>query len=218
MICDLDGTLVDTVPIRITAWLRTFAEAGLPADAMHVGSLIGSDGKWLTEQVAARGSRVLSPAELEAVDRRAGEIYSELNTAPAPLPGVKAFLAALEAAGLPWAIATSSRPAQVGVSIRALGLPSPPVVVDGLAVARAKPEPDLLLAAAAALAVDPPRCWCVGDATWDIRAAIAAGMVPIGVSTGSATPDQLRARGAVRVVESLDQLIEELRDVRSGTG
>lgn len=210
VVCDLDGTLVDTVPTRITAWLRTFEEFGLPADPGHVASLIGSDGKWLAEQVAARSSRALSPAELEAIDRRAGAIYGELNTAPRPLPGVAAFLAALNRAGVKWAIATSSRPAQVGVSVAALGLAQPPVIVDGQAVSRAKPEPDLLLAAAAALGTAPDGCWCVGDSRWDVQAAISAHMVPVGVTTGSATAEELRADGAVAVVDRLDRLVGAL--------
>ena len=210
VVCDLDGTLVDTVPTRITAWLRTFEESGLPADRGHVASLIGSDGKWLAEQVAARDSRALSPADAEAIDRRAGEIYGELNTAPRPLPGVAAFLAALNAAGVKWAIATSSRPAQVGVSVAALGLAQPPVIVDGQAVSRAKPEPDLLLAAAAALGTAPDGCWCVGDSRWDVQAAIAAQMLPVGVTTGSATAEELRADGALAVVDRLDRLVGAL--------
>jgi alpha,alpha-trehalose phosphorylase len=210
VICDLDGTLVDTVPTRITAWLRTFEEFGLPADRGHVASLIGSDGKWLAEQVAARASQALSPADAEAIDRRAGEIFGELNTAPRPLPGVAAFLAALNAAGVKWAIATSSRPAQVGVSVAALGLAQPPVVVDGQAVSRAKPEPDLLLAAAAALGTAPDGCWCVGDSRWDVQAAIAAQMVPVGVTTGSATAEELRVDGALAVVDRLDRLVGAL--------
>jgi len=210
VVCDLDGTLVDTVPTRITAWLRTFEEFGLPADCGHVASLIGSDGKWLAEQVAARASRVLSPAEAEAIDRRAGEIYGELNMAPRPLPGVAAFLAALNRAGVKWAIATSSRLAQVGASVAALGLAQPPVIVDGEAVSRAKPDQDLLLAAAAALGTAPDGCWCVGDSRWDVQAAIAAHMVPVGVTTGSATADELRADGALAVVDRLDRLVGAL--------
>ncbi len=210
VVCDLDGTLVDTVPTRIAAWLRTFEEIGLPADRGHVASLIGSDGKWLAEQVAAHASRALSPADAEAIDRRAGEIYGQLNTAPRALPGAAAFLAALNRAGVKWAIATSSRLAQVGVSVAALGLARPPVIVDGQAVSRAKPEPDLLLAAAAALGTAPDGCWCVGDSRWDVQAAIAAQMLPVGVTTGSATAEELRADGALAVVDRLDRLVGAL--------
>ena len=45
VIFDLDGTLVDTVDIRIEAWLRTFAEINFSAERKHVAGLIGADGK-----------------------------------------------------------------------------------------------------------------------------------------------------------------------------
>jgi HAD superfamily hydrolase (TIGR01509 family) len=211
VICDLDGTLVDTVPTRIEAWIQTFAEVDLPADRAHVASLIGSDGKWLAERVAERANRSLSADEAEAIDRRAGERYGELNTDPRPLPGVEGFLDALDAAGIPWAVATSSRPAQVRGSVAALRRDPWPVVVDGLAVERAKPEPDLLLAAADRLATRPEGCWCVGDARWDVLAALAAGMRPVGVATGAASAGDLRDAGAITVVDRLDELIGLLR-------
>lgn len=207
VICDLDGTLVDTVLTRIEAWLQTFAEVDLPAERDHVASLIGSDGKWLAERVAERANRRLSAAEAEAIDQRAGERYGELNIDPSPLPGVAEFLDALDTAGIPWAVATSSRPAQVRVSVAALRRDPWPVVVDGLAVERAKPEPDLLLAAADRLATRPEGCWCVGDARWDVLAAVAARMQPVGVTTGAASATDLRYAGAVTVVERLDDLI-----------
>lgn len=210
VICDLDGTLVDTVPIRITAWLRTLAEFELPADEQLVASLIGSDGRWLADRVAERSGRRLTPAQAEAIDQRSGEIYGDLNRNPRPLAGVTEFVEALSERRIPWAIATSSRPEQIGTSVAALELAESPVVIDGLMVSRAKPEPDLLLAAATALGHGPEGCWCVGDATWDMQAAKAAGMIPIGVTTGSADPAALRRAGAAAVVERLDQLVEWL--------
>src|SRR3954447_17495274 len=102
LIFDLDGTLVDTVDERIEAWMRTFAEIGIPAERPHVAGLIGADGKRLALEVAgiakrrpaagvvgADGKRLalevagianrrLSEDRAEAVDRRAGELFSEL--------------------------------------------------------------------------------------------------------------------------------------------
>src|SRR3977135_160146 len=60
LLFDLDGTLVDTVNLRIETWLRTFAEIGFPAERKHVAGLIGADGKRLAMEVAAIGGRRLS--------------------------------------------------------------------------------------------------------------------------------------------------------------
>jgi beta-phosphoglucomutase-like phosphatase (HAD superfamily) len=214
ILLDLDGTLVDTVGTRIEAWLRTFAEFGIPAERGDVAALIGSDGKHLAREIGGRADRGVDDELAEAIDRRAGEIYSDLNVDPQPLPGVGGFLDAVEAQGIPWAIATSSRRGQVGRSVEALGRPAEPRIVDGSAVTRAKPEPDLLFAAARELGVPADGCWCVGDSTWDMRAAAAAGMTPIAVLAGSAvTSAELRAAGAAESVPQIDDLIPALRPV-----
>ena len=67
--------------------------------------------------------------------------------------------------------------------------------------------PDLLLRAAERLGLPPHDCWAVGDSTWDIRAARAAGMAAMAVTAGSAVGgDVLREAGASLVVGTLDDL------------
>jgi HAD superfamily hydrolase (TIGR01509 family) len=210
LIFDLDGTLVDTVGVRLEAWLKTFEEIGTPADRERVAQLIGIDGKRLAHEIAAAAGENLDDERAEIIDRRAGEIYSALNVDPRPLPGARALLLALEQSQLHWAIATSSRAEQVMASVGALQLPRRPMIVDGSHVARAKPEPDLLLLAAQQLSAAPERSWYVGDATWDVLAARAANMPSIAIPSGAASADALRDAGA-SVVTTLDGLHAELR-------
>ncbi|MDQ3554346.1 MAG: HAD family hydrolase [Chloroflexota bacterium] len=210
LIFDLDGTLVDTIEARIEAWLLTFEEIGFAVDRNHLARLIGADGKRLAIEVAEVGGRRLSEDRAEAIDRRAGERFDEINLLPRPLPGAVELLQALTASDLPWAIATSSRAAQVTVSVGALGLGPDRHIVDGSSVAQAKPAPDLLLHTAERLGVSSRRCWYVGDATWDMRAARAAAMVAIGVPTGAASAETLATAGAHLVVASLAELRREL--------
>jgi len=208
---DLDGTLVDTVDRRIEAWARVFGEFQIGVDRERLGPLIGVDGKRLAREVAALAGRVLTTEECEAIDKRCGEIYESLNVDPRPLPGVRELVDAIEAAGVGWAIATSSRREQVRTSVDALGLRAEPTIVDGSHVEHAKPEPDLLFLGAKELDVEPAQCWYVGDSTWDIAAAIAAGMTPIGVTAGSAvSADVLNGAGAAAVIETLTGLVPRL--------
>jgi HAD superfamily hydrolase (TIGR01509 family) len=206
VIFDLDGTLVDTVETRIRAWLAVFAEEGIPADRPRVAGLIGSDGRRLAREVAAAAGMELSDGRDEAIDARCGAIFADLNRDPRPLPAAISLLNRLEVAAIPWAIATSSRRDQVAASVGALRRAHPPLIVDGTHVAHAKPAPDLLLLAARELGADPTRCWYVGDATWDMLAAVAAGMPAIGVTTGAVSAAALFAAGAARVVASLGDL------------
>jgi HAD superfamily hydrolase (TIGR01509 family) len=206
VIFDLDGTLVDTVGARIEAWLDVFGQEGIPADRRHVSELIGADGRRLAREVAERAGIELEPGRDEAIDARCGRIFAELNQRPRPLPGFADLHARLVTSRIPWAIATSSRREQVTTSVDALGLATQPLVVDGSHVEHAKPAPDLLLLAARELDAAPPRCWYVGDATWDMLAAVAAGMVGIGVTTGAVDAPTLWVAGASQVVATLAEL------------
>jgi HAD superfamily hydrolase (TIGR01509 family) len=211
IIFDLDGTLVDTVETRIRAWLAVFAEEGIPAARDQVAALIGSDGRRLAREAADAAGIELEPGRDEEIDARAGELYQVLNRDPRPLPGAHELLEYLDERHVPWAIATSSRRAQVAASVAALQLTRQPSIVDGSAVAHAKPAPDLLLRAARELDVEPTGCWCVGDSTWDMRAAVAAGMIAIGVTQGAAVDAAaLRAAGARITLKGLQELLAGL--------
>jgi HAD superfamily hydrolase (TIGR01509 family) len=204
---DLDGTLVDTVPARISAWAETLREAGIAATRSQIEPMIGMDGRRLARQAAEAAGRSLTDAEAEALDRRGGELFDGLNRDPQPLPGADALLRALDEGGVTWAIATSSRREQVASSVAALRLDREPRIVDGSHVEHAKPAPDLLLLGARELGVAPEGCWYVGDATWDMRAAVAAGMVAIGILAGAAVDEAaLSAAGASAVLPTLADL------------
>lgn len=85
------------------------------------------------------------------------------------------------------------------------------MIVDGSHVAHAKPAPDLFLLAARQLRADPAALWCIGDSTFDMRAARAAGMRALGVTTGSAAADDLTDAGAAEVLSSLEELATRVR-------
>lgn len=202
---------MNTVETRIVAWLRTFEEQRIPADRALVAGLIGSDGRRLARIVAEAAGQTLDSRREEEIDRRAGDIYSELNLDPETLPGALELLQTLDESRRRWAIATSSRREQVDASVKALGRSGRPIVIDGSNVAHAKPAPDLLLFAARELGVEPSRCWYVGDAIWDMQAAAAAGMAAIGVVSGSATAGELVRAGALFTVKDLIELIPSAR-------
>jgi HAD superfamily hydrolase (TIGR01509 family) len=211
LLFDLDGTLVDTVNVRLEAWVRAFARLGMAVDRDRLGGYLGSDGRWLAAEMARAAGREFDYAAADEMDQAAGAIFDELNVAPVPLPGATELLAALEESHFTFAIATASQPGQVAVSVAALRLPSPPQITDAGHVEHAKPAPDLLLVSAAQLGVPPERCWYVGDSTWDMMASKAAGMTGVGVTTGAADSHALLAAGAAVTIEDLTILLAELR-------
>jgi len=207
IVFDLDGTLVDTVHVRVSAWMDVFQRFDIDVDAAYLGGMIGYDGRRLARDAAVRAGRVLEPGIDAEIDRLAGERFSELNQRPVALPGTSEILEFLDAADMPWAIATSSRPEDAVISVAALNLVMAPFVIDGGDVEHAKPAPDLLLKAASRLGVDPIDTWYVGDATWDMLAAVAAGMVALGVATGATSEAGLSEAGAAAVFPDLTALL-----------
>jgi HAD superfamily hydrolase (TIGR01509 family) len=214
LVLDLDGTLVDTVETRIRAWLAVFDEFGIPTSRAQVAPLIGIDGRRLAREVADAAGRALPGGGDEVIDKRSGEIYGSLNRDPRPLPGARDLLLWLDERQVPWAVATSSRREQLGASLAALDLPRSPMIIDGTHVENAKPAPDLLLLAARELNQEAQSCWCIGDSTWDMRAATAAGRGAVGVTAGSAvSATELQAAGAALITATLTELNAELRRV-----
>ena len=212
VLLDLDGTLVYTVHQRVASWIAAFEQEGIHATADELGPLMGGDGRWVAREVAERRGLVLDEPAQERIDRVSGERFERHADQRTATPGARDLLLALDAAGVPWAIATSSRPEQTTGSVAALGMPGPPTIVDASHVRHAKPAPDLLLAGAGQLGVEPTSVWYVGDARWDMLAAVSAGMVPIGVLTGATSAEDLRDAGAVLVVPTLAGLLPVLRD------
>ena len=213
LIFDLDGTLVDTVQARIDSWVEVLSREGFDVTPEALGPMIGMDGKRLARDVAASRGRELSDDDAERIDKAAGEAFDARNGRPRPIPGLADLLSVIDDLGRRWLIATSSRKEQVTASVEALGLAEEPEIVDGSHVEHAKPAPDLLLLAAERAGLPPARCWYVGDSTWDVRAAVAAGMGAIAVTAGSAVAaEDLRDAGATRVVATLGELAELLRD------
>ncbi|MFV2062243.1 MAG: HAD family hydrolase [Chloroflexota bacterium] len=205
---DLDGTLVDTVGTRVDAWMDVFPSFGIEPEREVVAPLMGSDGKLVARNAALSVGIVLPPGVDAEIDRVAGERFGELNQHPIALPGGLELLDFLDEADMPWAIATSSRPEEAAASVASLGRRLQPMVVDGSDVEHAKPAPDLLLKAADRRGIDPEDAWYIGDARWDMLAAVAAGMVPLGVATGATSEAELREAGALATFATLTELLE----------
>ena len=86
-------------------------------------------------------------------------------------------------------------------------------IFSGHETPRSKPFPDVYLAAAAALSVDPRRCVVVEDSVTGVLAGVAAGATVFGYSppqAGHDSPDALRKAGAARVFSAMSGLPELL--------
>jgi HAD superfamily hydrolase (TIGR01509 family) len=213
LIFDLDGTLVDTVYAHVFAWQRALAEIGMPIDGWRIHRRIGMSGGLFARAVAREGGRPLGDDEVEAIQRRHGELYREVLPERRPLPGAVELLAELRERGVVHGIATSGRRPEIDASLDALGVGAETVVVERGDVLRAKPEPDLFIECARRLGVEPDDCYVIGDAVWDLLAARRAKMLAVGVLSGGYGEDELTRAGAFRVYRDTEELSESLDEL-----
>src|SRR5579875_3504197 len=146
--------------------------------------------------------------------------YAALVGQVRPLPGARELLATLTQLSVPWAIATSGRRATATATLGALEIPPGVPVVTRDDVTRAKPDPDLFLAAAGRLGVPVERCVVVGDSVWDLLAAQRARALGVGILAGGYGQDELERAGAYRVYDDPRDLLHHLDElgIRVGEG
>jgi phosphoglycolate phosphatase-like HAD superfamily hydrolase len=97
--------------------------------------------------------------------------------------------------------------------LEALGVRPEIPVVTRREVQRAKPDPDLFLAAARKLNVSVHEAMVVGDSVWDLLAARRAGSLGIGLLSGGYGEEELQTAGAYRVYQDPKDLLDHLDEV-----
>ena len=123
------------------------------------------------------------------------------------------MLALLTQERVPWAIATSGKSEFTNKSLQSLGVgPEVPIITRDQ-VERAKPDPDLFLAAAERLNVDIRQSVVVGDSVWDLLAAQRARTLGIGLLSGGYGEDELERSGAYRVFEDPADMLKHIDEV-----
>jgi HAD superfamily hydrolase (TIGR01509 family) len=210
---DLDGTLVDSVYQHVLAWRDALEEAGLPLAVWRIHRRIGMSGSLFVSAVARETGRLLSTEDVESMQQGHATAFRRYASQVRPLPGARELLAYLAQAGVPHAIATSGYSAGANVSVQMLGVgPDVPIVTRDQ-VARAKPDPDLFLAAAELLGVPIENSVVVGDSIWDLLAARRARALGVGILAGGYGQEELERAGAYRVYQDPADLLAHLDEL-----
>ena len=198
VVFDLDGVLVDSGAHHRAAWTTLLGELGVDVPAEFWRLTIGRPSE---EAIVHLLGRPVSAAEARRLARRKHEHYAILSQAGLPaVAGVPAFVDTLVGLGVPRAVATSARREDAHRLLRELGLLRHfDVIVAAEDVRRGKPAPDVFLAAADGVHVDPARCLVFEDSVVGVRAARSAGMRVIGVTTAHTTTE-LCGEGAERCI------------------
>ncbi|WP_416969365.1 HAD family hydrolase [Streptomyces sp. 4F14] len=178
VVLDCDGLLVTTEKAWDLAYDAVFAQYGVALTQADRDRLRGRDltavGRFLAE-------RLRRPACASALAARAlGLMRSHVDEVIAPMPGAVELVAELTGAR-PVAVASNAPADVVEAHLRRFFDLSDIVVIGGDMVAAPKPQPDVYLAACAALASDPAGTWALEDSATGAAAAVAAGLCVIGV-------------------------------------
>jgi HAD superfamily hydrolase (TIGR01509 family) len=206
---DLDGTIVDNMPVHIEAFAIFAERHGLPPLTLDDRKRL--DGRRNRDIFPDLFGRPLGGAEQLAYAEEKEALYRQLSTGRLkPVNGLIRLLDLLDARNVPVAVATSAPPENVSHTLAELGLSTRlTCVVRSDQVARGKPFPDVFLAAAARLGVAPGDCVAFEDAPIGITAARAAGMQTVAISN-SFTVDVFRAAsvGADIVVRDFEEYLQ----------
>ncbi len=204
VLLDVDGTLVDSVYLHVSAWVSSFNRVGLnvPSHVIHAAIGMGGD-------------RLVAHVTNDATENSLGDTIREghLELFRASLHDVRATRGAeelvreLRQRGHELAVASSADPSLTDDLLAIAG-------VDGLVstvahsgdVDSSKPDPEVVETSSGQ--ADQPALVMLGDAPWDARAAAAAGVACLGVRTGGFSDATLLEAGAMRVLEDPQEVLE----------
>jgi HAD superfamily hydrolase (TIGR01509 family) len=205
----MDGVLADTEPLQGMAWVVLLERYGVHEPPAFFDRWIGIPNIDTSRDVVERWRLPRTP---EALIAEREPVYLALvGGGLEPFAGVPERLRAL--GEVPMAVATSACRTEAVRVLEALGLRDRfRAVVTADDVARAKPDPEPYLAAAAALGVDAGECVAIEDSPSGVSSARAAGCLVLAVTT---THRAERLEGAHQVhastVSALDAAAALLR-------
>jgi HAD superfamily hydrolase (TIGR01549 family) len=209
-ILDIDGTLVDTNYHHAIAWHRALHAHGHRVQVWRIHRHIGMGGDKIVAALAGAEAEASRGDEIRAAE---GEAYGELIGEVEPMEGARELVEDLKREGSTVILASSAKEAEVDHYLDLLDARS---LVDGWTssadVEETKPAADLVQTALAKAGGDGPTLM-IGDSTWDVKAASAAAVPTLAVLTGGFSEGELRAAGAVAVVESIAALRRERRTI-----
>ena len=205
---DLDGVIVDTAKYHFIAWRHIARKLGFDFTEAQNERLKGVSRQRSLDILLEVGGLTLDAHEKLRLAEEKNTLYLEYVTKMTPeeiLSGAAEFVLACRAAGYHTALATASRNANLILDLLKIA-PLFDCVMDGNKVSRTKPDPEVFLNCARELGVAPSECAVFEDAQAGLDAAVAAGMLAIGIG------DPAILRNAQLVVPGLVHLsIAQLR-------
>ena len=206
LLCDIDGTLVQSNWLHAESWQKAFAPLGIHLELEELRRQIGKGGDELIPVFVPWWKRDIVEEPLEAYRKHL--LKAEFLPRITPFPMVREFFLRLKQAGIRPALATSASKEDLATYKALTGIGD---LVDEESTAddaeRSKPHPDIFTAALKKLGLEAQKTIALGDTPYDAEAAGKAGLRTIGVTTGGWTERELLDAGCVEVWKDIATLL-----------
>ena len=205
-IFDMDGVIVDSMPLHVEIWKSIFEKRGIPFSDEIFQRYNGTSSPQIAEMIISEYSLSDTVGSIMSEKRCAEEEQQDKRIRL--FPGAKYLLLRLKQENYRLALATSATPEMLEYidsrfEIRHLF----DEAVDSGMVSNTKPDPEIFLLAASKLGIEPRYCAVVEDALNGIAAAHHAGMFGIAITT--TFPKQSFESAGIKP----DLIITELEDI-----
>lgn len=182
-IFDLDGVIVDTAVYHYKAWRRLANQLGFDFTEAENEKLKGISRMQSLELILSWGGLNREEKEKLELATQKNDWYVDMISRMEPseiLRGAREFIQSVRRAGYKTALGSASK--NSATILQKVGLEDLfDVIIDGNKVSASKPDPEVFLAGARALGIEPSACVVFEDAIAGIEAAKAAGMKVVGV-------------------------------------
>jgi phosphoglycolate phosphatase len=208
VVFDLDGTLVDSQHAIVASMRAAFESQDLrPPEASAVRSVIGLPLDVSIERINPDVRGLLTQRVAEAYKHHAHVVLGAGAGGPEPLmPGTRAMLDRMDAAGTLLAIATGKGRRGLHSVLEAHGLRNRFVSLQSADDAPGKPDPTMLRQAIAEAGAEIVDTVMIGDTVFDLQMAHNANVKSIAVSWGYHQVGQLNSAGPDAMIDHFDQL------------
>lgn len=208
VIFDLDGTLLYTLEDLADSLNDTLREEGLPTHAPDEYRLMVGNGlEMLVVRALPEGLRIA--AHVRPILQKFVEKYGRNQVSKTrPYPGVEQALEDLSAAGLHLTVLSNKAHANTRAVVEHFFPGRFEIILGMRPEVPPKPDPAGALEIAGELAINPNRFLYLGDSGVDMKTALAAGMYPVGVSWGYRSREELLAAGALRILDSPEEMLK----------
>ena len=209
VIYDMDGLLLDTEPFYTLVTQQIAQRYGKNFDWSLKSKILG---RRALESARMIVETLELPLSAEEYLEQRNEILLDMFSDSQPLPGVMKLTRHLAEAGIPQAVATSSKREMLEAKIANhqewFSLFKTIVTGDDPEVKEGKPAPDIFLVAAKRVGADPKKCLAFEDAPTGTVAAHAAGMAVIAIPDENM--DKKLYPEASKILDSMEEFLPEL--------